>query len=64
MAYRKALASVGDENYPDDYFLFSFSDNDLTTLDGYEAGQSFSADYSYTLDNQALVWRVTLPGRS
>ncbi|ODN99016.1 hypothetical protein I350_07168 [Cryptococcus amylolentus CBS 6273] len=56
-----ALASVNDPAYPDDYFLFSFSDNDFITTNGSEAGEAYVDGYGSTLDNQALVWRVTLP---
>ncbi|WWD20828.1 hypothetical protein CI109_105305 [Kwoniella shandongensis] len=56
-----ALASIQDPEYPNDYFLFSFSDNDFITINGFEAGQPYSDAYGHTLDNQALVWRVTLP---
>ncbi|RSH81059.1 uncharacterized protein EHS24_008493 [Apiotrichum porosum] len=57
-----AFASCQDPDYPDDYFLFSFSDNDFITLSGEMAGSAYSDDEAgYTLDNQALVWRVTVP---
>ncbi|KAK8850653.1 hypothetical protein IAR55_004572 [Kwoniella newhampshirensis] len=56
-----ALASIQDPEYPDDYFLFSFSDNDFITTHGFEAGAPYSDKFGHTLDNQALVWRVTLP---
>ncbi|WVQ74191.1 hypothetical protein IAR50_003785 [Cryptococcus sp. DSM 104548] len=56
-----ALASVNDPAYPDDYFLFSFSDNDFITTNGSEAGEAYVDGYGSTLDNQALIWRVTLP---
>ncbi|WVQ86108.1 hypothetical protein IAT38_008276 [Cryptococcus sp. DSM 104549] len=57
-----ALASVQDPEYPNDYFFFSFSDNDFITPNGYEAGEPYVDSYStYSLDNQALVWRITLP---
>lgn len=56
-----AFASVQDPAFPNDYFLFSFSDNDFVTQNGFQAGQAYSDPNSYTLDNQALVWRVTVP---
>lgn len=47
----------------DEYFLFSFSDNDFITQDGYMNGGKFKyADGSgFNLDNQALVFKVKLP---
>ncbi|KAK6910413.1 hypothetical protein I203_104445 [Kwoniella mangroviensis CBS 8507] len=56
-----AIASVQDPEYPNDYFLFSFSDNDFITTNGFEAGEKYVDGYGSTLDNQALVWRITLP---
>ncbi|WWC89620.1 uncharacterized protein L201_004545 [Kwoniella dendrophila CBS 6074] len=56
-----AIASVQDPEYPNDYFLFSFSDNDFITTNGFEAGEKYVDAYGSTLDNQALVWRITLP---
>ncbi|WWC70507.1 uncharacterized protein I206_104458 [Kwoniella pini CBS 10737] len=56
-----ALASLEDPQYPNDYFLFSFSDNDFITTNGFEAGEKYVDQYGSTLDNQALVWRITLP---
>ncbi|WWD02663.1 hypothetical protein V865_000703 [Kwoniella europaea PYCC6329] len=56
-----AIASVQDPEYPNDYFLFSFSDNDFITTNGFEAGENYVDGYGSTLDNQALVWRITLP---
>jgi hypothetical protein len=46
-----------------EYFVFSFSDNDFITQTGHLNFGKFSyADGSgYTLDNQALVFQVTLP---
>lgn len=72
-----ALASVGDAQYPDDYFLFVVSDNDFVTLNGKQAGQAqggsgayvlqdyqdpYAVQYGLTQDTQAYVYRVTLPG--
>ena len=46
-----------------EYFLFSFSDNDFITQDGHlNFGKYNYADSSgFNLDNQALVFHVTLP---
>ena len=43
--------------------MFSLSDNDFITQDGYMNGGQFKyADASgYSLDNQVLVFRVSLP---
>jgi hypothetical protein len=54
-----ALASVGDAAYPDDYFLFVASDNDFISTQGVSLGQPFNAGLD--VDNQFLVFRVTLP---
>ncbi|KIY47906.1 hypothetical protein FISHEDRAFT_65936 [Fistulina hepatica ATCC 64428] len=55
-----ALAPVGEEEYPDDYFLFSLADNDFMTTDGMSVGVTYNA--SENVNNQALVFRITLPG--
>ena len=53
----------GKQQDSDEYFLFSLSDNDFVTQDGYmNGGQLPYADESgYNLDNQVLVFRVGLP---
>lgn len=58
-----ALAPVDPANPGSDYFVISLSDNDFITQDGYlNGGQYQYADSSgYTLDNQALVFQVTIP---
>lgn len=60
----KALASMEDPAFPNDYLLFSFSDNDFISKDGFGQGEAYVDPYAgkngYSLDNQALVWRVTL----
>ncbi|KAF8883997.1 esterase-like activity of phytase-domain-containing protein [Infundibulicybe gibba] len=55
-----ALASVGDSAFPDDYFLFTASDNDFMTTDGVALGVPYNAGID--IDNQFLVFRLTLPG--
>ncbi|KAG8884668.1 hypothetical protein FRB98_002268 [Tulasnella sp. 332] len=57
-----ALAPALDPQNPDDYFLFTAADNDFITLDGVMAGQSYSASYGSNVDNQFMVYLVTLPG--
>ncbi|TBU59301.1 esterase-like activity of phytase-domain-containing protein [Dichomitus squalens] len=57
-----ALAPVGDPDFPDDYFLFTVSDNDFITTQGISLGQPYNAGLDN--DNQFLVFRVTLPGAS
>jgi hypothetical protein len=54
---------VGDD---DEWFVFSMSDNDFITQDGYLEGGAFkySDDSGYTLDNQALVFKIHLPNHS
>jgi hypothetical protein len=54
---------IGDD---DEWFVFSLSDNDFITQDGYMNGGSFKyADGSgYNLDNQALVFKISLPKHS
>ncbi|KAJ9244380.1 hypothetical protein DTO169E5_1598 [Paecilomyces variotii] len=51
------------ENEENEYFLFSFSDNDFVTQNGYmNFGRFQYADASgHNLDNQALVFKVKLP---
>ncbi|KAG8934162.1 hypothetical protein FRC00_012459 [Tulasnella sp. 408] len=56
-----ALASCQESKYPDDYFLFVAADNDFNTLDGTMVGQPYSTSYGKDVDNQFLVYRVTLP---
>ncbi|KAA1472587.1 hypothetical protein DENSPDRAFT_859545 [Dentipellis sp. KUC8613] len=55
-----ALASVADPAFPDDYFLFTASDNDFLSTHGVFNGTPFNAGED--VDNQFLVFRVTLPG--
>lgn len=54
---------VGDD---DEWFVFSLSDNDFITQDGHLNGGAF--DYAdgtgYNLDNQALVFKISLPEHS
>ncbi|KAJ7758808.1 esterase-like activity of phytase-domain-containing protein [Mycena maculata] len=54
-----ALAPVGP-SVPDDYFLFSVSDNDFITTQGISLGVPYDAGED--VDTQAFVFRVTLPG--
>ena len=46
-----------------EFFLFSFSDNDFITQDGHMnfGRYNYSDSSGYNLDNQALVFHVTLP---
>lgn len=52
--------------YPDapngEYFVFSLSDDDFITQDGFmDGGELPYADASgYNLDNQALVFKITI----
>ncbi|KAL1844438.1 hypothetical protein VTK73DRAFT_2551 [Phialemonium thermophilum] len=57
-----ALAPVGGHN-PDEYFLFASSDNDFITQDGFMNGGKlpYKDASGFNLDNQVLVFRVTLP---
>jgi hypothetical protein len=50
----------------DEWFVFSLSDDDFITQDGYMNGGAFKyADASgYNLDNQALVFKIKLPDHS
>ncbi|KAG9012829.1 hypothetical protein FRB94_004975 [Tulasnella sp. JGI-2019a] len=57
-----ALAPALDPANPDDYFLFTAADNDFITLDGTMVGQPYSSDYGSNVDNQFMVFLVTLPG--
>lgn len=53
----------GKQSDSDEYFLFSLSDNDFITQDGYMNGGQFkySDEGGYNLDNQVLVFKVSLP---
>ncbi|KAG6909301.1 hypothetical protein DXG01_001245 [Tephrocybe rancida] len=57
-----AIASVNEKDYPDDYFLFTASDNDFISTHGVSLGVPFDAGLD--VDNQFMVFRVTLPGSS
>ncbi|GAW00600.1 membrane autotransporter barrel domain protein [Lentinula edodes] len=57
-----ALAPVNDPANPDDYFLFTASDNDFLTEDGISIGVPYNAGVN--VDNQFLVFQVTLPSVS
>ncbi|MSU22952.1 MAG: hypothetical protein EXS32_03925 [Opitutus sp.] len=57
-----AIASALDATTPDDYFLFIGNDNDFSTSDGFQDGNSYSA--SPNVDTMVLVYRVTIPGTS
>ncbi|KAJ6528663.1 esterase-like activity of phytase-domain-containing protein [Mycena vulgaris] len=54
-----ALAPVGT-SAPDDFFLFMASDNDFLSRQGISLGVPYDAGED--LDNQFMVFRVTLPG--
>jgi hypothetical protein len=54
-----ALAPCLDSKFPDDYFLFVFSDNDFITENGVSVGIPYNAGDN--VNNQAMVYRVTLP---
>ncbi|KAK5937246.1 hypothetical protein PMZ80_010546 [Knufia obscura] len=53
----------GKQGSSDEYFLFSLSDNDFITQDGYMKGGEFqySDESGYDLLNQVLVFKVRLP---
>jgi hypothetical protein len=54
-----ALAPTYDHDHPHDYFLFTAADNDFVTTHGVSLGVPYNA--SLDVDNQFLVFRVTLP---
>ncbi|KAJ8494303.1 hypothetical protein ONZ45_g13284 [Pleurotus djamor] len=54
-----ALAPADDLDFPDDYFLFTASDNDFISTHGVSLGVPFDAGLD--VDNQWLVFRLTLP---
>jgi hypothetical protein len=56
-----ALAPVCDPAFPDDYFLITAADNDFLTKNGVSVGQPYNAGAGLDVDNQVLVWRLTLP---
>jgi uncharacterized protein YhjY with autotransporter beta-barrel domain len=53
------LAPALDPSAPNDYFLFVGNDNDFGTANGVMQGNAYSADY--TIPNQILTYRLTLP---
>lgn len=55
-----ALAPAGDPAFSEDFFLFTAADNDFVSTDGVALGVPFDAGLD--VDNQFLVFRVTLPG--
>jgi len=55
-----ALAPCEDPKYPNDYFLFTASDNDFLTTNGVFQGSPYNGGLN--VDNQFLVFRLTLPG--
>ncbi|KAH9852586.1 esterase-like activity of phytase-domain-containing protein [Lenzites betulinus] len=57
-----ALAPCMDPNFPDDFFLFTAADNDFISEEGVALGQPFDAGLD--VDNQFMVFRLTLPGAS
>jgi hypothetical protein len=59
-----ALMPVGDPAAPDDYFLFTGSDNDFITQHGMMAGKPYADASGADVDTLVLAWRVTLPKRS
>jgi len=58
-----ALAPVGPEE-PDDYFLFTFADNDFQTTNGFSAGAGGAYNAGIDVDTQIMVYQVTLPNVS
>jgi len=58
-----ALAPVGDPAAPDDYFLFTASDNDFITQHGMMLGKPYSDASGKNVDLLVLAWRVTLPNQ-
>lgn len=58
-----AVVPVDPKNPDDEFFVFSLSDNDFITQNGFlNDGQFAYADSSgYNLDSQALVFRVRIP---
>ncbi|KAI8970883.1 esterase-like activity of phytase-domain-containing protein [Trametes punicea] len=57
-----ALAPCLDPDFPDDFFLFTAADNDFLSTQGISLGKPFNAGLD--VDNQFMVFRVTLPGAS
>ena len=55
-----ALAPALDAAAPDDYFLLVGNDNNFSTSDGFQDGNSYNA--SPNIDTMVLIYRVTLPG--
>jgi hypothetical protein len=55
-----ALTPALDPSAPDDFFLLIGNDNDFSTTDGRQNGESYRA--SLNIDNMVLVYRVSIPG--
>jgi hypothetical protein len=58
-----ALMEADEGGHDKSYYLFSFSDNDFITQNGFmKFGELQYKDASgFNLDNQALVFKITLP---
>lgn len=59
----EAKRTTGEDDNKGEFFVLSFSDNDFITQDGYlKNGEFRYQDGSgYSLENQALLFRVQLP---
>ncbi|ANB14803.1 hypothetical protein AWJ20_2414 [Sugiyamaella lignohabitans] len=60
----ESLALVPTFNAPNDYFLFTMSDNDFITQNGYLNGQKYKDDSGLNMPTQILAFWVTLGGVS
>jgi hypothetical protein len=54
------VVPVNPRNPGDEYFIFSLSDNDFITQNGFMNGGllPYADESGYNLDNQALVWTI------
>ncbi|KAJ3128961.1 hypothetical protein HK098_003058 [Nowakowskiella sp. JEL0407] len=57
------IASVNDPAFPNDYFVFTVSDNDFITSQGFSGNPpvSYVDSYGKESDSMIMVFRVTLP---
>ena len=58
----ESIAILPAENQ-DEYYLFSLSDDDFITQNGFFKNGTikYKDESGYSLDNQALVFKITLP---
>jgi hypothetical protein len=56
-----AVSPCLDDSAPNDFFIFTVSDNDFITVNGTSLGKPYSSIYGRDVNTQVLVFRATLP---